>query len=146
MHSYPELRCGLESLHAAALTAVTEEWKDLTKVDIEHMYNNLQCIVKEIGQHATAALQRELQISPGHIFQQTQGQTNYCDLCALNNAYQSAMFSPTHMDSFADQLWLHNATELCVPLIEPYPAIRETLGFSPWLTSSRGILPSPAVD
>ena len=60
------------------------------------MYNNLQYIVKVIGQHA---LQQELQIIPGHIFQQIQGQTNYCGLCALNNAYQSAMFSPTQMDA-----------------------------------------------
>ena len=128
LHSYPELKCGLESLHAAAMIAITEEWKRLTKENIEHLYNNLQYVVNVVGQHAPTTIQQELRVSPGHIFFQKQGETNYCGVCALNNACQTPMFSPIQMDSFADHLWMRHATELCIPVIEPYPAMRGHTG------------------
>ena len=65
---------------------------------------------------------------------QSQGSTNYCGLCAVNNAIGMPTLSSfpigiTEMDNVADRLWLRMATDPHHGLLVPVEAMRDKEGF-----------------
>ncbi len=60
---------------------------------------------------------------------QTQGRSNYCGLCAINNAYGNESFTVESLENIADDFWLRQLEQLGMNVTEELQVHRDTNGF-----------------
>ena len=105
---------------------------DILKV----MEKNLTYASRTLFRSSSAARQRQLKmVTVGEVFFQTQGYTNYCGTCCLNNLlgpdnYGNFPISVQEMDAEADRLWLSVFTgDAAVELGSMAVVMRDIEGF-----------------
>ena len=69
------------------ITQYLTSWKQLTVQSKQNLHSNVRYMVQVLGVHADSTIQSQVHISHHKPWMQSQGQSNYCGLCAINNAY-----------------------------------------------------------
>ena len=67
------------------ITQYLTSWKQLTVQS--NLHSNVRYMAQVFGVHADSTIQSQVHISHHKPWMQSQGQSNYCGLCAINDAY-----------------------------------------------------------
>ena len=82
-----------------------------------------------VGVHADSIIQSQVHISHHKPWMQSQGQSNYCGLCAINNAYSNEKLTVDQLDNIADDLWLRQIEQFSLYLTDELQIQRDVNGF-----------------
>ena len=85
--------------------------------------------VQVLGIHADSTIQSPVHISHHNPWMQSQGKSNYCGLCAINNAYSDEKLTVEQLDNIADDLWLRQLEQFSLDLTDELQIQRDVNGF-----------------
>ena len=82
-----------------------------------------------LGVHADSTIQSQVHISHHKPWMQSQGQSNYCRLCAINNVYSDEKLTVEQLDNIADEFWLCQIEQFSLDLTDELQIQRDVNGF-----------------
>ena len=111
------------------ITPYLKSWKQLTIQSKQNLYCNVRYMAQVVGVHADSIIQSQVHISHHKPWMQSQGQSNYCGLCAINNAYSNEKLTVDQLDNIADDLWLRQIEQFSLDLTDELQIQRDVNGF-----------------
>ena len=111
------------------ITPYLTSWKQLTIQSKQNLYCNVRYMAQVVGVHADSIIQSQVHISHHKPWKQSQGQSNYCGLCAINNAYSNEKLTVDQLDNIADDLWLRQIEQFSLDLADELQIQRDVNGF-----------------
>ena len=104
-----------------------EKWQELSATSQKHLYTNVMYIDKVLNRHSLC--RQEVRLVGSLPFMQIQGRSNYCGLCAINNAFGEEKMTIERMNYIADDLWLRQFEQLHQSLTDSIQHHRDINGF-----------------
>ena len=110
------------------ITQYLTSWKQLTIQSKQNLYCNVRYMAQVLGVHADSIIQSQVHISHHKPWMQSQGQSNYCGLCAINSAYSNEKLTVDQLDNIADELWLRQIEQFSLDLTDELQIQRDVNG------------------
>ena len=111
------------------ITQYLTSWKQLTVQSKQNLHSNVRYMAQVLGVHADSTIQSQVHISHHKPWMQSQGQSNYCRLCAINNAYSDEKLTVEQLENIADELWLCQIEQFSLDLTDELQIQRDVNGF-----------------
>ena len=103
-------------------------WPQLSSSEKTNLSTNIRYAACVIGHQVPKNVQNHLHILNSPIWMQSQGQSNLCGLCALNNLYGKTVSCTYQLDDIADEMWLRQFSDIGLKITDRVQPLRSTVG------------------